>query len=224
MFCKYSEIEIISLLKKQIGNHFFELNEMESELLHKYFPIVYDKLEYCFSRTNNKYYSRVVSGKKETLFNPLHSCQWLLFLYYFANTIWKSEKDKGEIEIVKDLCDKIYGLSKIMSGAELYYEVDLPDVFMCDHPVGSVMGRAEYGEFFSFSQGCTVGNNHGKYPKIGKHVQMYSDSKILGDCNVGDNVVLAANTVVKDVDIPSDTIVFGTSPNLIFKPIKERSY
>ena len=46
---------------------------------------------------------------------------------------------------------------------------------------------------------------------------MMSGSKILGNSIVGDNVTLAANTYVKDTNIPSDSTVFGSSPNLIIK-------
>lgn len=37
-----------------------------------------------------------------------------------------------------------------MNGCDLYHEVNLPHYFTLDHPVGSVMGRAEYGEGFQF--------------------------------------------------------------------------
>ena len=80
---------------------------------------------------------------------------------------------------------------------------------MLDHPVGSVLGRAQYGEFFSFSQNCTVGNNKGIYPVIGKNVGMLSGSKILGKCEIGDNVIVAANTYIKDQSVPPYSLVFG---------------
>jgi len=50
---------------------------------------------------------------------------------------------------------------------------------------------------------------------------MYSNSKILGKSRIGNNVWISANTYIKDEDVPSDTIVFGQSPNLIFKDIKK---
>ena len=90
-------------------------------------------------------------------------------------------------------------------------------MFTFDHPLGAVMGRAEYSNYFTFSQGCTVGNNHGVYPRFGERVFMLSNSKVIGDCAIGDNVVIAANTYVKDQDVPSDSLVFGASPNLIIK-------
>ncbi len=66
-------------------------------------------------------------------------------------------------------------------------------------------------------QGCTVGGNKGHYPTLGRNFRMMSGSKILGDSHVGDNVTLAANTYVKDTDIPSGATVFGSSPRLILK-------
>ena len=83
------------------------------------------------------------------------------------------------------------------------------------------MGRGEYGDGFFFYQGCTVGGTrkNGKlhYPAIGRNVHMYAHSSILGKCNIGDNVLIGAGCIVKNQDVPSNSIVFGQSPNLIIK-------
>lgn len=79
------------------------------------------------------------------------------------------------------------------------------------------MGRAEYSDYFEFSQGCTVGNNNGVYPRFGERVFMMSDSKVIGDCEIGSNVIIGANACVKDQDVPSNALVFGESPNLVIK-------
>ena len=49
---------------------------------------------------------------------------------------------------------------------------------------------------------------------------MLSGSKILGNCRIGNNVQFAANSYIKDKDVPSDTIVFGQFPDNIFKKKK----
>ncbi len=90
-----------------------------------------------------------------------------------------------------------------MNSVDLYYQVALPDIFTFDHPLGSVMGRASYSDYFTFSQGCTVGNNRGVYPRFGRSVFMLSNSKVVGDCEIGDNVIIGANAYVKDTDIPA---------------------
>lgn len=62
------------------------------------------------------------------------------------------------------------------------------------------------------------GGNKGKYPEIGEYVIMYSNSKILGRTQIGNNVILSANSYVKDEIIPDNSVVFGMSPHLIIKP------
>lgn len=106
-----------------------------------------------------------------------------------------------------------------MNGLDLFYQVELPEYFTLDHPVGSVIGRGKYSNGFSFGQNCTVGNNK-IYPILGKKFRMCANSTILGNCKVGDNVTLGAGTLVKDQDIPSNSLVFGHSPNLIIKQKK----
>jgi serine O-acetyltransferase len=119
------------------------------------------------------------------------------------------------------LCDKIYGLLKIFSSSDIFYEVNLPQIFSCDHPHGTVLGRASYSNYFVFSHGCTVGGNKDIYPKIDERVAMMSNSKIIGHCFIGRNVIISANCYIKDIDIPSNSIVFGQSPNLIIKSNKK---
>ncbi|MFW0755453.1 hypothetical protein ACN1C3_11995 [Pseudomonas sp. H11T01] len=145
-------------------------------------------------------------------FSLYHSGQYCIFLYFLSRQVFL---DNPENPV---LADKIYYLNKTLNGLDLFYEVLMPEAFHLDHPVGSVMGRASYGNNFTFAQLCTVGNNQGVFPEIGKNVQMLSGSKILGKCLIGDNVVVSANTYIKDTDIPSNSLVFGSSPNLVIKP------
>lgn len=195
---------IEQLLIKQIDN-LFMLEANEAILIHEAFGIVLERCEYCFSHSNNKYYSK----EGITYFNPFHSGQYSIFLYYFSNEIW--------IQGNSLLADKIYYLNKALNACDLFYQVGLPKIFMLDHPVGSVMGRANYSDFLSFGQNCTIGNNKGIYPTLGTHVRMCANSMIIGNCNIGDNVTLGANACVKDEDIEANMIVFGSSPNLILK-------
>lgn len=195
-------------LLRQLSSFFF-LSEEDIGLIKFKMKRVISRCEYCFSHTVNKYYS--YNG--ETFFNPYQSAQYTIFLYYFANTI--SYETGNQL-----LADKLYYLNKIMNACDLYHEVELPDFFTLDHPVGSVMGRARYGEGFSFSQNCTVGNNRGIYPTLGQNVQMCANPSIIGDCNIGDNVIIGANSGVKDENVPDNCIVFGYSPNLTIKQKK----
>ena len=199
------ENEVRGQLNRQLAS-LFPISDKEAAAIDGAWSATFDRLEERFSRIKNKYYNR----DGETLFDPLHGCQWTHFLYTLSNEIYH----RGGM---RSISDKIYSLNRALSSADLYYEVELPDVFTFDHPLGAVMGRADYSNFFTFSQGCTVGNNHGAYPRFGERVFMLSNSKVIGDCVVGNNVVIAANAYVKDQDIPSNSLVFGVSPNLIIK-------
>jgi len=196
--------QLENLLNQQL--RFFLLSEREFSKIKNLLPEVLEELEHCFSFSSNKYYRR----HQDVFFSPFHSSQYCIFLYKLARKIF--EEDGETI-----LADKIYFLNKMMNNLDIFYGTELPKVFFTDHPLGAVLGKAQYGDYFSFRQGCTIGNNKGKYPRIGKHVKMWSNSKILGDCKIGDNVIISSGTYIKDQNIPANKLVFGISPNLILK-------
>jgi serine O-acetyltransferase len=201
------------LVEKQVNGLFGFNPRSERIVLKACVDAALERSEACFSHAVNKYYRK----DGETYFNPFHSAQYSIFLYFLSNSIYSLHPQ------ARTLADRVYYLNKALNGADLFYEVSLPRVFFTDHPVGTVMGRAVYGEFFSFAQCCTVGNNRGIYPVIGKNVSMMAGSMLLGNCRVGDNVILGANACVKDTDIPPCSIVFGASPDLTIKT-KDESY
>lgn len=178
----------------------FPWTDVERELLMSCRLALDERFEGCCLRIRNKYYSDV------SFISPLHSCQYAMFLY-FASRFMKSASGR----------DMLYNLLKMVSGADIYHQVILPKTFFFDHPVGTVLGRADYGDHFMFAQGVTVGNNKGEYPVFGDCVCMNSGAKVLGRCRIGDNVIIAANAYVKDVDVPSGSIVFGQDRNLTVK-------
>ncbi len=158
----------------------------------------------CFCNGNYKYFD-----KNEGL-PPFNSVMYCNYLYWVSHLLYKN----GLCEVA----DKVYYLNKMLNSVDLFYAIKLPNHWGCEHPVGSVMGRATYGDYFFFYQGCTVGGNHHlEYPILGNNVTMYSNAKILGKSHIGNNVIIAANAYVKDTDIPDNSIVFGQFPNLIIK-------
>ena len=209
----------IKQLTKQLGA-FFEISDEECAALNCVYSDVQKELIGCFKKINNKYYCK----DNETFFNVYHVGQWTMFLYLMSKYIYLLYVDNLNA-VIQDLSSKIYFLLKTISSADIFYQVKMPEIWFFDHPQGSVMGRAKYSNYFTFSQGCTVGNNKGKYPSFGEHVSMFSNSKVLGDCKIGDYVLVSANAYIKDTDIPSFSIVFGSSPNLVIKSItKEQFY
>ena len=186
---------------------FFSISTDEINIINASSDDVFRRCDICFSKNKNKYYSK----QGEAYFNPYHSGQYTVFLYYFSNTIFK--KAKSHIK----LADKVYYLNRIMNACDLFYEVELPEIFMLDHPLGSIMGRAKFGNYFEFSQNCTVGNNNNIFPVIGEHVTMLANTTILGNSKISNHVILGAGACVKDQDVPENSLVFGSSPNLIIK-------
>lgn len=206
MIFEIAKEDILKGLIRQLTS-FFSISDTEIDEIHALSDMVFERCEYNFSKNENKYYSR----KGEVYFNPYHSGQYTVFLYYFSNTIFKEKKN------YLSLADKIYYLNRTMNSCDLFYEVALPEIFMLDHPLGSVMGRGQFGNYFAFSQNCTVGNNNNIFPVIGAHVTMSANTMILGNCKIGDHVILGAGACVKDQDVPDHSLVFGSSPNLIIK-------
>lgn len=195
---------LFELLCKQLNNFFF-IEDDELLILKELQQAVLERLTKCIGKVDNKYFKK----DGEAFFSPYHSGQYLMFLYFYSNEIAK----RGQSE----LQDKVYYLNKILHSVDIYGEIAMPDVFFLEHPLGTVLGRAKYGNNFFAMQGCTVGGNKGCYPVIGENVKMYSNSKILGKSNIGNNVLISANCYIKDVDIPDNVTVFGQSPNLIIK-------
>ncbi len=196
-----------ALVARQLGNLFMFEKRGEGKILSEGINLAIKKCEKCFSHSKNKYYSK----NGETFFSPWHSAQNCIFLYYLSRSVFETAPE------VRTLADRIYYLNRTLNGADLFYEVNMPDIFFTDHPLGSIMGRGEYSDFFSFAQNCTVGANNYLFPKFGKNVRMMSGAKVLGKCNVGENVIFAANAYVKDTDIPSCSIVFGNYPDIVIK-------
>lgn len=170
-----------------------------------------EKAAYCFKHCSNKYY-RDVDG--EVVFTHTHSAQYCAFLYFLSRAAFERNDTK--------LATGAYLLNKMLNSVDIFYEVELPEIFALEHPVGTVLGRAHYGNRLHISQNTTIGNNHGIYPVIGENVVVHFGSSIIGETIVGNNVEVATNTHIKDDRIPSNCIVFGASPNLIIKEKDEQ--
>lgn len=206
--------EIHKLVTFQLQS-IFMVDSQEADLLdEETIRIAVSNTQRCLVGSGNKYYIKQDSINGESGISLYNSVMYCILLYWLSRELFQN----GKLE----LADKVYYLNKMPNAVELFYEVKLPAIWSCEHPLGSVMGRADYGDYFFFYQGCTVGGNfrrNGKivYPTIGHHVKMFSNSKILGGSHIGNHVIISANSYIKDQDVPDDTIVFGQSPNLVFK-------
>lgn len=174
----------------------------------KYISDALAAVEINFSSSNNKYYSK----SDTTYFDLYHSGQYSIFLYYLSYISNKKYNDSRSANL-------LYYLNKILHSVDWYYEIELPQVFGVEHPIGSVLGRAKYSNGFFIYQGCTVGGNNGNYPILGKNIILYSNASVLGKSVLGNNVIISSGTLIIDQDVPDNSIVFGNSPNLVIKKI-----
>jgi serine O-acetyltransferase len=160
-----------------------------------------DRVEHCFSRIERKYYRH----EDKLVFDHLNGDHMATLLYFLGNTLWRETGDPG-------LPTRLFYLNKIMHGLDLFYSVRMPEVFLLVHPIGTVLGNASYGDYLVVYQNCTVGAVTDVYPRFGTGTILYSRSSVLGDCQVGNNVVFAANAQIVNVGIPDDSLVLGQYP------------
>jgi serine O-acetyltransferase len=156
------------------------------------------RLEHCFSAINNKYFF----DGQHAVFDHLHGDQYAAWLYFVSNQL---HRDGAPASWSK----KVFLLNKMMHGCDIFYEVDLPSIFLLVHPLGTVLGRGNYQDYFMAYQRCGIGSNHDVYPSLGRHVTLRPGSAVLGHCEIGDNVVIAAESLALDHSVPANSVYFG---------------
>ena len=198
---------ISQYVSHQLNNNFFT----DDETSRAEFTIIQSNIEPTLQRLN-----LILASVKSfsDSFDHLHSLQYSTFLYILANQIFLQE---GSSEI----CNKLFFLNKTLNSIDLHYQVKMPAVFFISHGIGSVIGNAKFGNNFFFFQNITVGRVGDLSPKIGSEVIMYPGSVITGSSTIGDNVVVSANTVIHNYDIPSNSIVFPGNKIPEIKPLSK---
>jgi serine O-acetyltransferase len=162
-----------------------------------------ERLEYCFRRIALPHYNR--DGQAN--FNHLHGDQTASFYYLAANSAFL----RGDV----GLAQKFFLLNKAMNGIVCMYDTQLPPVFAFIHTVGTVVGKARYGNYVALFQGVTVGADRGSLPRIGERCVIYGGAIVAGDSELGDGVVVAGNSAVIHQDVPADCVASGRSPDLV---------
>jgi serine O-acetyltransferase len=100
------------------------------------------------------------------------------------------------------------------------YDTLLPPVMFLNHALGTVIGRGTYGNYLLVTQNVTFGNERDAAPVIGEGVIVYGGALIAGATTVGDRSVIAANAALRNADVPAESVVAGSSPNLTIRPRK----
>ncbi len=170
----------------------------------------YNKVSATFALIDRRYY-RAEDGTP--LLRTAHYSQSAVFLYHLSRQAYLSGDGH--------LADRIYMLNVSQSACDLFYEVELPQRVYCDHPLGSVIGRGHFTERSQlvFSDGCTIGNNWGVYPKIDGRLVLLSRSAVIGKTEISGTVVMARGAELIDAGSVENCWVFGSGRDVIFKPI-----
>ena len=192
----------------QLNNFFPDDNLTTPQQLLEVINKAEERVFHCFSNIGKKYFYE----NGVTNFNHLISDQYCMYIYMLSNHIYQNGGDEN-------LATKLYYLNKALHTVDIFYTSQLPEIFLLVHPVGTIIGRGNFSDYFIAYQGCTVGClNEGIFPTFEGKTILYANSKVLGNCTIGDNVCFASDASVVNEDIPSNKIVIGKSPKLIVRP------
>lgn len=202
--------QLAGLAARQCNNYLPDGEDVDVAVLQAAAVGAIKRLERCFSEINNRYF---FDGDRP-VFNHLHGDQYAMWLYLLGNQLYRDGGDPA-------VCSKLFLLNKALHACDIYYEVALPEVFLLVHPLGTVLGRGSYGEYFAVYQRCGIGSNHDIYPRLGARVTMRPGSAILGNCNIGDHVQIATESLVLDRDIPDWSVYIGNPKTAVVKPMTD---
>jgi serine O-acetyltransferase len=114
----------------------------------------------------------------------------------------------------------------ILFGVYIDPDVAIGAGFAMPHPVGIVIGLgAVVGEGVTIYQNVTIGQA-GKgtpvYPRVGDRVTIYPGAVVVGDIDIGDDVVVGANAVVLR-SFSGGQHVAGVPARVLSRPLSTRS-
>lgn len=190
---------------RQIENLFPSLSE-PLELEAAWVEEALNSVNYCVRRI------KAFGGRD---FDPLNSGQYATFLYYLSSVVHGQGGDR-------EIPSKLFLLNKALNGIDLYYEIEMPPVFLIGHTVGMVFAKATYGSHCIFHQGCTVGRNGDDRPVLERGVILYPNASVIGACHIGENTVVSPGVQLVNTSTPGHCIVLsGPDGRPVFKPIHE---
>jgi serine O-acetyltransferase len=207
-----SKDELCSYYSRQLNNFFPDSSVVAKEDISRVIDTSLDRLNHCFKHVAFKRYC-IDAG---TVYNHLYADHNIVFNWFLSNTAHRISENKN-------LSSKLYYLNKAMHSFDCMYDTALPDIFLIFHGAGTMLGKAEYNDFFVSLQGCTVGSQKGAYPRIGKGVALTANSSIIGDCEIGNRVSVSTRACVFSKNIPPDNSVYinWDTGKLEVKPSKE---
>lgn len=188
-------------------SRFFPDRDVSPDEIAEFLPRTLERLDFNFSHSRSPRYFDGTSAR----FDHLNTDQYCVFLYYLANTIHRAKGDRAT-------ASKLYALNKALNGIDLYFEVEMPDVFGVQHPVGVVVGRARLSNYLFLYQRCTIGGNLAlEYPTLKEGVVLFGDTAVVGRTTLGSNTWVSVGTRIIDSEIQGGHVVVGGPRALTLK-------
>jgi serine O-acetyltransferase len=198
---------LAKLAAEQCNNLIPDDNPVATEAIEAAAPRALERIEHCFSAIDNKYFF----DGGAAVFSHLHGDQYAMWLYLLANEL---HRQRGDAVV----CAKLFLLNKALHGCDIFYEVELPAIFLLVHPLGTVLGRGQYSDYFVAYQRVGVGSNHDIYPVFGQHVTLRPGAAVLGASTIGDHCQIATESLVLDRDVPAGSLYIGNPKTAVVKP------
>lgn len=172
-------------------------------------------LDYC--RVTDDYMS----------FNFKHFIKDFLFQHRIRCIVYLRYAQTSQNRFVRLFCNyKLYKISR-RYGLEIRSETSIGAGFCMQHPYNiTVSTFATIGRNCTLLKGATVGVSQGKHPGapiIGDSVYVGINSTIIGGIHIGDDVLIAPNTLV-NCDVPSHSIVIGSPCRIISRDEATKEY
>lgn len=89
-----------------------------------------------------------------------------------------------------------------------------------EHNYSTYLNAESIGKDFYCLQLVTLGNGKNGRPRIGNNVKIFTGAIVYGDITIGDNVTIAAGTVLNE-SVPSNSLVKGNPAIIIPKEKKQ---
>lgn len=196
------QAELVDYVMSQVAT-FFPDKQQHGDELSRHSEEILHRVEWCFAKVNSKYFF----DGSQVMFDYLNADQYAMFLYYASNTLFRNHSDLR-------LAKKLFQLNRYLHGIDVYYEVALPDIFLFVHPLGTVLGRAQYSDYLLVYQDCNVGGSLASdgqlcYPECGHHLSMHPGSRILGDCKVAEKCTMAAGSLLLNKNLEANSLYIG---------------
>ena len=215
MILSLSQNELFSFIEKQVNHLFPDGVRFDGSDVRKAFSLALDRLENSMSVVTLPGYH---DASGQTTFSHMHADQYAQLLYFIGNSLWNQNQNRA-------VCDKLLAMNRTLFSLFLSYKCKMPDHFVLGHPIGTILGNADYGDYLVVFQGVTVNTEQDEYgqaaPHLGRGLFLGAHSKIIGKQTVGDRVSIGVGAMLFKDDVPNDSVVLLENGKTVVRPRKK---